>query len=162
MASTALTSLLSMSLLVANAAAQKNPISAAIDSEVWAPIAASVENDDIAAMGRLYHPDAILVSETGTRRIGDALAGWGKDMVANKAKGIRATVEFRFSKRQDDAQTAFEIGIFKYTVTDKAGTGTPRYRRLEALLVKSGEKWLIVMERQLEATDEAGWNAVAH
>jgi uncharacterized protein (TIGR02246 family) len=132
----------------------------AIDAEVWAPIAASVVNDDIAAMGRLYHPDAILVNDAGTRRIGDALAGWGKDMVANKGKGIKANVEFRFSKRQDDAQTAFEIGIFKYTVTDKAGVSTPRYRRLEALLVKNGGKWLIMMERQLEATDEAGWNAV--
>ena len=160
MSSTALISLFSVSLLVANAGAQKSPTTAAIDAEVWAPISASVVNDDIAAMVRLYHPDAILVTETGTRRIGDALAGWGKDMVANKAKGIKATVEFRFSKRQDDAQTAFEVGIFKYTVKDKAGVSTPRYRRLEALLVKSSGKWLILMERQLEATDEAGWNAV--
>jgi ketosteroid isomerase-like protein len=83
-------------------------------------------------------------------------------MVANKAKGIRANVEFRFSKRQDDAQTAFETGIFKYTLTDEAGVSTPRYRRLEALLVKNGGKWLIVMERPLEATDEAGWNAIPH
>jgi len=161
-ATTALTSLLSLSILVAGIAVpkQKGPTTAAIDAEVWAPIAASVVNDDIAAMGRLYHPDAILVTETGTRRIGDALTGWGKDIVANKSKGIRAKVEFRFSKRQDDAETAFETGIFKYTVTDKAGVSTPRYRRLEALLVKSGGKWRIIMERQREATDEAGWNAV--
>lgn len=164
MASTALTSLLALPLVLAGVAAPgpTSQTSAAIDAEVWTPVAASVVNDDIAAMGRVYHPDAILVTSDGTRRISEALAGWGKDMVANKAKGIRAKVEFRFTKRQDDAETAFETGIFKYTVTDRAGVSTPRYRRLEALLVKSGGKWRMVMERQLEATDEAGWNAVPH
>jgi ketosteroid isomerase-like protein len=129
---------------------------------VWAPVAASVKNDDIAAMGRVYHPDAILVMRSGTRRISDALAGWGKDMVANKAKGISATVEFRFSQRQDDAETAFETGMFNYATKDKAGVSSPRYIRMEALLVKVGGKWKLVMERQLEAVDEAAWNALPH
>jgi hypothetical protein len=47
-------------------------------------------------------------------------------------------------------------------VTDKAGVSAPRYRRLEALLVKSGGKLRMIMERQLEATDEAEWNMVPH
>lgn len=138
-----------------------SPTSAAIDADVWAPIAASVVNDDIAAMGRTYHPDAVLVSDNGTRSIATALAGWGKDMVVNKAKGIRATVEFRFTKRQDDAETAFETGVFKYTVIDKAGVSTPSYRRLEALLVKRQGKWRIVMERQLDAVTEKAWEGMA-
>jgi ketosteroid isomerase-like protein len=71
-------------------------------------------------------------------------------------------VQFRFTNRQDDAETAFETGIFKYTVTDRAGKSRPSYVRMEALLVKSGGKWRILMERQLEATDEAEWNAVPH
>jgi ketosteroid isomerase-like protein len=145
---------------VTNAAAQANPNSAAIDAQVWKPVAASVANDDIAAMGRTYHPDAILVMSSGTRRISEALAGWGKDMVTNKAAGIKATVEFRFTKRQDDAETAFETGAFKYTTIDKAGKATPRYIKMEALLVKTGGKWLMIMERQLEAIDEAAWNAM--
>jgi len=139
-----------------------SPTSTAIDADVWAPIAASVVNDDIAAMGRTYHPDAVLVSNDGTRSIASALAGWGKDMVANKAKGTHATVEFRFTKRQDDTETAFETGVFKYTVIDKAGVSKPSYRRLEALLVKRQGKWRIVMERQLEAVTEASWNAIPH
>ena len=139
-----------------------SPTSTAIDADVWAPIAASVVHDDIAAMGRTYHPDAVLVSNDGTRSIASALAGWGKDMVTNKAKGTRATVEFRFTKRQDDTETAFETGVFKYTVIDKAGVATPSYRRLEALLVKRQGKWRIVMERQLDAVTEAAWNAIPH
>lgn len=156
------TALLSLGLPVFLAAVAQNPASAAINADVWTPIAASVVNDDIAAMGRTYHPDAVLVSNDDTRSIASALAGWGKEMVANKAKGTRATVEFRFTKRQDDTETAFETGVFKYTVIDKAGVATPSYRRLEALLVKRQGKWRIVMERQLEAVTEAAWNAIPH
>ena len=145
-----------------NTQAQSSSSSAAIDADVWKPVAASVANDDIVAMGKTYHPDAILVMRTGTRRISDALAGWGKDMVTNKGKGITATVEFRFSQRQDDAETAFETGMFKYTTKDKAGVSTPRYIRMEALLVKTGGKWRMIMEHQLEAVDEAAWNALPH
>ncbi|MFN8517753.1 MAG: nuclear transport factor 2 family protein [Chloroflexia bacterium] len=138
----------------------QSPTTAAINADVWSAVAASVVHDDIAAMGRTYHPDAVLVSEGGTRSIATALAGWGKGMVDNKAKGIHATVEFRFTKRQDDAETAFETGVFKYTLIDKAGVITPSYRRLEALLVKRQGKWRILMERQLDAVTEAEWNAI--
>ncbi len=157
-----LTALLGLGVSALLAAVAPSPTSAAIDADVWTPIAASVVNDDIAAMARTYHPDAVLVSTNGTRSIATALAGWGKDMVANKAKGTRATVEFRFTKRQDDTETAFETGVFKYTVIDKAGVSKPSYRRLEALLVKRQGKWRIVMERQLDAVTEATWNAIPH
>lgn len=151
-------------LLWAAAVLTATPISAqstaAIDADVWKPIAASVVNDDIAAMGRPYHPEAVVVFTTGTKRIADALAGWGKDIVANKANGTHATVEFRFTKRQDDANTAFEAGVFKYTVIDKAGKSTPEYRQLESLLVKHDGHWKILMERQLNAVTEAEWKAM--
>ncbi|MBK8247161.1 MAG: nuclear transport factor 2 family protein [Gemmatimonadetes bacterium] len=136
------------------------PTSAAIDADVWKPVAASVVNRDIVAMGRVYHTDAVLVSGNGTQSISAALDGWGKGMVEEKAKGNRATVEFRFSKRQDYAETAFETGVFKYTVFDKAGTATPSYRQLETLLVKRQGRWVILMERQLDAVTESAWNAL--
>ena len=157
-----LTLIVAVSVMTMTAAHAQSATSAAIDADVWKPVAASVANDDIVAMGKTYHPDAILVMRTGTRRISEALAGWGRDMVTNKGKGITATVEFRFSQRQDDAETAFETGMFKYTTKDKAGVSTPRYIRMEALLVKTGGKWRMIMERQLDAADEAAWNALPH
>jgi ketosteroid isomerase-like protein len=141
---------------------QPRSVSAAIDADVWAPVSASVVNKDIAAMGRVYHPDAVLVSSSGTQTLRSTLVRWGQGMVDDKAKGIRATVEFRFSKRQDDAETAFETGVFKYTAIDKAGKATPSYRQLECLLVKHQGKWVIVMERQLDAVTETVWNALPH
>ncbi|MEP7383525.1 MAG: nuclear transport factor 2 family protein [Gemmatimonadota bacterium] len=136
--------------------------SAAIDADVWRAIATSVVNADITAMGRTYHPDAVLVSSAGTRPISQVLAGWGKDMDTNTAKGTRATVEFRFTLRQDDAESAFEAGVFRYTVFDKAGASTPSYRRLETLLVKQGGTWRILMERQLDAVTQQVWDGLKH
>lgn len=142
--------------------AQARGAAAAIDAEVWAPIAASVVNQDITAMGRVYHPDAVVVSRNGTASIRSTLVRWGQGMVDDKAKGNRATVEFRFSKRQDDAETAFETGVFKYTTIDKAGAKTASYTQLETLLVRRQGKWVILMERQLDAVTEAAWNALPH
>jgi len=139
---------------------QAGPTSAAIDADVWNPVSVSVAKDDIAAMGRVYHPEAVLVTDQGTRPIAQALAGWGQDMVTNKAKGIKASVAVRFGKRQDDATTAFESGMFNYTVTDRAGVSKPSYRRFEALLVKSNGKWRVLMEHQLDAVSETAWNAL--
>ena len=142
------------------AAPATTPTSADIDRDVWVPVAASVANDDIVAMGRVYHPAAVLVTKAGTKPIAAALDGWGKDIVVARTNGVRASVEFRFSSRRDDATTAFETGIFKYTTTDRAGVSKPGYTQMEALLVKHDGKWRLVMEHQLDPATEAAWNAL--
>jgi ketosteroid isomerase-like protein len=131
-----------------------------IDASVWKPIAAAVAAHDIAALGRTYHPAAVLVMPTGTLPIAKALDGWGRDMAAARAAGTRAVVELRFSERMDDAETAFESGIFRYASTPKGEKEKPRFVRFEALLIKSGGQWLMVMERQLGDATEAAWNAL--
>ena len=149
------------SMLVLSAAASQAPSAAQsleIDRQVWSPIAATVAADDIVGMGRLYFPEAVVVTPKGTTPIKEMLEKWGKDMVAAKARGDRATVEFRFSLRQDDSTTAFEAGMFKYTVITKAGTSTPQYIPFEALLGKSSGSWRVLMERQLPAVTQAEWD----
>ncbi len=136
------------------------PSTADIDRQVWQAVAASVVADDIVAMGRVYHPAAVLVSKDGTTPIAAALERWGRDMVTAKKNGVKASVEFRFTTRQDDATTAFEAGAFRYATTDKAGVTTPGYVRFEALLVKGASGWQVVMERQLDAITEGAWNAL--
>ena len=132
-----------------------------IDRDVWSVFSATVATDDIVRMGEAYFPNAVLVTPNGTSPIKDALDRWGRDMVAAKAKGNRATVEFRFSRRQDDASTAFEAGIFKYTVIDKSGTTTPKFYPFEALLGKANGKWRVLMERQFAEVTQAEWDKLA-
>ena len=138
--------------------AQASSQSLEIDRQVWAPIAATVVNDDIVGMGRLYFPEAVVVTPKGTTPIKDMLDRWGKDMVAAKGRGDKATVEFRFSLRQDDSTTAFEAGMFKYTVISKAGVSTPQFIPFEALLGKTNGQWRLLMERQLPAVTQAEWD----
>lgn len=66
--------------LVALSLPAGSPTSAEIDAQVWSAVAASVVAGDIVAMGRTYHPAAVLVSNTGTKPIATTLADWGKDM----------------------------------------------------------------------------------
>ena len=135
--------------------------SGAIDAQVWTTVSTTVVEHDIAGMTATYHPDAVVVTPQGTMPIARALAGWGKSMEAMKQNGSRASVAFRFSLRQDGAETAFEAGMFNYAATDSAGATTRYIIPFEALLVRKNDRWLIVMERQFAAADETAWNAMA-
>ena len=134
------------------------PSSREIDLQVWSVFVATVAADDIVGMGNVYFPDAVLVTPRATRPIKEALDGWGRDMVTAKAKGNRATVEFRFSRRQDDASSAFEAGIFKYTVIEKSGASSPKFYPFEQLLAKTNGKWRILMERQFAEVTQDAWD----
>ncbi len=134
--------------------------SGAIDAQVWTAISTTVLEHDIAGMAATYHPDAVLVTSQGTMPIARALAGWGQSMEAMKRDGSRASVAFRFSRRQDGAETAFESGMFNYAATDSAGSTTRYIVPFEALLVRQDDRWLILMERQLAPADESAWNAM--
>jgi ketosteroid isomerase-like protein len=129
-----------------------------IDRDVWSVFVATVAGDDIVGMGNVYVPNAVLVRPRGTEPIEQTLAGWGRDMVAAKAKGSTATVEFRFSRRQDDATTAFEAGIFKYTVVEKSGASRPTFYPFEELLAKTDGRWRVLMERQFAEVTQEEWD----
>ena len=147
-------------VVVGSAASQTATASSAreIDRDVWSVFVATVAADDIAGMGSAYFPEAVLVTPNGTRPIKDALERWGRDMVAAKAKGNRAAVEFRFSRRQDDPTTAFEAGIFKYTVIEQAGASNSKFYPFEQLLVKTNGKWRVLMERQFAEVTQDAWD----
>ncbi len=129
-----------------------------IDRDIWSVFVATVAADDIVGMGRAYFPEAVLVSPSGTSPIKDTLERWGRDMVAAKSRGDRATVEFRFSRRQDDSTTAFEAGIFKYTVITKSGVSSPKFYPFEELLVKTNGVWRVLMERQFALVTQDAWD----
>ena len=145
----------------AKPAATSTQSSQDIDRDVWSVFVATVAADDIIRMGEAYFPNAVVVTPGGTSPIKDTLERWGRDMVAAKAKGNKAAVEFRFSRRQDDVTTAFEAGIFKYTVIEKAGTRTSKFYPFEALLGKANGKWRVLMERQFAEVTQAEWDKLA-
>ncbi len=145
-------------LAPAAAHAQAPTHSAAIDAEVWSVVSATVAKNDAAGMGATYHPDAVYVGTGGTRSIKSQLAKWSADMADMQRKGDRGAVAFRWTKRQDDSTTAFESGVFRYTLTPKSGAATTRYVTFEALLVKHQGKWRMLMEHQIVPTTADVWN----
>ena len=143
------------------AAGAQDPSSRAIDTEVWAAVSAAVAGDDMDRLERLYHPAAVVVTPGGTARIGSQMRKWKEDAAAARARGVKATVEFRLSRRQDDSASAFEAGMFKYSQIEGNGVAKSQFIPFECLLVKEGARWLMLMERQLEPGTEADWTKLA-
>ena len=134
--------------------------SSEIDAQCWSVISEAVAANDCDKMASVYHPDGVLVSTTGSIAVTAQLVTWGEGMEKIAAEGRSASVSFRFASRQCDATTAFERGMFRYAETNGAGVEEPRFVQLEALFVKKEGRWLMVMERQLEAADEGAWDAL--
>ncbi len=155
-------SVLSWSIVLTSSVALRadDATSAEIDRTIWEVISRSVVDQDIDAMAATYHPDAVLVSVRGTTPIAEQLVVWGQGMEEQEASGASATVAFRFTTRLHDETTAFEAGMFNYTQIDSDGNESSAYVPFEALLVKKNGTWLMVMERQLPAADEAAWDAL--
>jgi uncharacterized protein (TIGR02246 family) len=126
-----------------------------IDADVWSVVAATVAAGDLNGMAATYHPDAVLVNSTMTASIKQTLVRWGEGMAKAKREGTRSTVAFRFTRRQDGPDTAFETGIFALTEVNAAGVSTTRYIPLECLLVKYNGHWRILMERQFDDSQRA-------
>jgi len=133
--------------------------SAEIDATVWKLISQTVVENDIAGMASAYHPDAVLVSAKGTLPIAGVLARWGEDMTKMQSEGSKAEVSFRFNLRQDNDESAFESGMFRYVLTDSTGSEQVDIFAFEALLRKLDGQWKILMERQIGEVTEADWLA---
>ena len=129
----------------------------------WAEVSRAVNEGDFKAYKATCHDKAVLVS--GTKNVSypltQALARWKKAFDATKAGKIEASVEFRFANRYGDATTAHESGMFLYTQKIEGGEPKPEYIGFEALLVKEGGGWKILMEYQKEVLTRKEWDALA-
>lgn len=126
----------------------------------WAELARTVEEGDFEGYARLYHPDAVIVLDgNATHPIAVALDGWKQGFDDTRDGRAEAGVAFRFTGRLHDATTAFESGIFRYTLSPEEGDDVVALVHFEGLLVKKDGRWLMVMERQKGAATDAEWEA---
>ena len=127
----------------------------------WAEMARTVQEGDFEGYGRLYHPDAVLVSlgsET-SYPIARALAGWEQGFIDTHEGRAEASVTFRFTQRLHDETTAHETGIFRYTLTPTNGDPRVASIHFEGLLVRQDGTWLLVMEYQKRPATDEEWAA---
>ena len=129
----------------------------------WKEVARAVREGDFAGYKATCHAAGVMVS--GARKtsypLSEALAGWEKDVTATKAGEVESEVQFRFSKRVGSSTTAHETGIFLYTTEGGKGGNTRDFVHFEALLIKEGESWKILMEYQKSKATPLQWNALA-
>lgn len=128
--------------------------------EVWAEMTRTVSAGDYEGYGKIYHPDAVLVSgySKNSYPIAKALSGWKKGFDDTKAGQMKANVTFRFSQRFHDSETAHETGMFYYYTINKDGKLNGQYVHMNALLVKKNGKWLVVMEYQKGPGTKEEWD----
>jgi hypothetical protein len=128
----------------------------------WAEVSRAVREGDFKAYTATCHPEGVLVSGTKkmSQPLATALARWEKDFTATREGKVRGNVEFRFSQRLGDATTAHETSVFRYTTLTEGAEPKYDYVHLEALLVKRGDVWKILMENQIGPATQAEWDAL--
>ncbi|MFC1796777.1 nuclear transport factor 2 family protein [Pseudomonadota bacterium] len=127
---------------------------------VWAEVSRTVAEGDFEGYKATYHEDAILVSGPSQTSylIEQAFDRWEQGFVDTRAGKIEASVEFRFTQRFNDAETALETGMFYYSTKAENGERTDSYAHFEALLIKK-DGWKMMMEYQKSAATQAQWDA---
>ena len=136
-----------------------------IDKTYWTEISRTVKEGDFEGYKATCHENSVLVTTSGDNKRSEpmtsALARWKQGFMNTKTGKQMDNVQFRFSHRIGDATTAHETGIFYFTSHDGAGKLiSESYTHLEALLVKSGDRWLCLMEFQKSKATKADWDAL--
>ena len=127
---------------------------------VWSELILSVKKGDFSRYKTFYHEDAVLISQTDqtSSTIKDAFIRWEEGFRLTRSGKIKTNLEVRFKKRLADKKTFFEEGVLKYWTIDSQGNKNLSYLAFEALWIKRGEKWLMIMENQKSFLDEFEWN----
>ena len=127
---------------------------------VWSELVLSVKKGDFSRYKTFYHEDAVLISQTNqtTATIKDAFVRWEKGFRQTRSGKIKTNLEVRFKKRLADKKTFFEEGMLKYSTTDSEGNDNISYLEFEAVWIKRGKEWLMIMENQKSFLDEIEWN----
>ena len=141
------------------APAETDPVLAELDA-FWAGIARAASAGDFDAMASTYHEDAVLVSQARGKSvpIAEALAGWKPGMDETKSGAMSASVEFRFTDRLNDRNTAHQTGIFRYEESRPGSEPSVVYIHFEALLIRQ-DGWKVLMEYQKHPATEQEWAA---
>lgn len=128
----------------------------------WTEVSRTVNEGDFEGYAATCHPDGVLVSgKKGTSYLlAKALQKWKTEFDQTKDGTMKASVDFRFSQRWGDTDTAHEIGMFRYAQKVGDAKETVAYIHLEALLVKKEGRWKILMENQKSEGTIEEWKSL--
>ena len=128
--------------VAAPSAVQGQDIRSELDA-LWERVVQSVRTGDPDLYLSTYHPDAIFVSaRRGISRTVVADVEANRDAWRATAEGrADRDLEFRFTRRIHDGNSAHETGLFRYTSVE-GGTRSVATIHFTAALVKVDGEWL--------------------
>jgi hypothetical protein len=128
----------------------------------WKEVSRAVNVGDFEAYRATCHAEGVLVSggKGKSEPLADALARWKQEFIDTQSGKMKASVEFRLSRRLGDATTAHEAGIFLYQAHMEGGEPKVEYVHFEGLLVKRADGWKMLMEYQKGPATQAEWEAL--
>ena len=129
----------------------------------WKELSRTVREGDFEGYGDTYHDDAVVIIAVGENKtsvaIASALEGWKQGFIDTQNGDVKSDVEFRFSQRIGNENTAHETGIFNYT-SKGARSDVNIFVHFEMLLVKKDGKWLGIMEYQKSNATKEEWESL--
>lgn len=127
----------------------------------WCEVSRTVREGDFDGYANTCHTEGVLVSGSSktSNLLSRALVRWKKGFQDTQSGVMKASVDFRFSRRMGDATTAHELGMFRYE-SEKDGENTVAFIHFEALLIKNDNGWKILMEYQKSEASEQDWEAL--
>jgi len=150
-------------LLTAPAVAQSDPIENELD-EFWAEVSRTVAEGDHEGMIATYHPDGVWVAATSdsyrTQLFTDDREQLAADNAETRSGARTRRVEFRFSSRVHDQNTAHEVGIYHYWEPRPDQERIDAYGVVDSYLVKKDGRWMILVEIQREESTKEEWDAL--
>lgn len=133
--------------------------------QYWNNLSRTVREGDFIGYKEAYHEDAVVIFAVGKNKtsvsIAEALDNWKEGFLETKEGKRKDNVDFRFSQRLGNEDTAHETGIFHFTSKNSDGETTSNsYIHFEMLLVKRNGEWLSLMEYQKSIATAAEWEAL--
>ena len=126
----------------------------------WAKISESVSEGDFGAYRSAHHPDAVLVVNGKSQSMESAHKTFQRGFEDTAAGTVEAGIEFLWTQRSVDADTAFQKGAFRYW-SEADGKTYDQYTQFEAILVKGDEGWKLLVQKQYRAMTKEQWDALA-
>jgi hypothetical protein len=130
----------------------------------WATVSHDIETGNYEGSTLAYHPDAVWEEGSNgklrTMLESDALPGSKAVLDRVKSGELKVGLEFRFSSRIHNHNTAHEIGVVHMWVQESGGPAEHNYWKLDTYLVKK-DRWMAIVEIQTERLTVNEWNALA-
>ena len=116
-----------------------------IDEQVWTQFDAAFESYDATALNALYAAEVLRVTPAGIDTEGRFKLQNSESYAGHYGAGNKRDLQFWFESRHTNANTSYEVGMFKITTTTN-GQVSSFYGQFHIVLKKLNGSWKITQD----------------